>query len=85
MFYASRLSKPADIDFTLPLGGCAAYFSSNPPNSGEFGYAPNQPLGVSPRFPSKPTRSVGEGSPLTGPRADSPRGESDETKNHAPT
>ncbi len=40
----------------------------NPPNSGEFGYTPNQPLGVSPRFlalsarqepsPSRPISTV---------------------------
>ncbi len=33
-------------------------FLCSPPNSGEFGYDRTQPLGVSPRFPAKPTRSV---------------------------
>ncbi len=44
------------------------YASCSPPNSGEFGYTPNQPLGVSPRFLSETDAiASGDGSPLSGP------------------
>ncbi len=55
---------------------CSSYASWNPPNSGEFGYAPNQPLGVSPRFPSETDAHRPEACPLSGPSGRlSPRGE----------
>ncbi len=41
-----------DIGFTFPRARLCSF--CNPPNSGEFGYAANQPLGVSPRFIPKP-------------------------------